>query len=98
MVSEGALSLKKKYNCINTNTCVVRTNNRIVQQVTKDECETLLIGIQLKTFFYFFFQAEDGIRYRDVTGVQTCALPISSAKKTAWTGGRSSLNAENRTG
>src|SRR5471032_2610812 len=25
----------------------------------------------------FFFQAEDGIRYRDVTGVQTCALPIS---------------------
>src|SRR6266540_144992 len=24
----------------------------------------------------FFFQAEDGIRYRDVTGVQTCALPI----------------------
>src|SRR5437667_714692 len=26
---------------------------------------------------YFFFQAEDGIRDRDVTGVQTCALPIS---------------------
>ena len=26
----------------------------------------------------FFFQAEDGIRDRDVTGVQTCALPISS--------------------
>src|SRR5215468_4187584 len=26
---------------------------------------------------FFFFQAEDGIRYRDVTGVQTCALPIS---------------------
>src|SRR5437773_9178106 len=25
----------------------------------------------------FFFQAEDGIRDRDVTGVQTCALPIS---------------------
>src|SRR5574343_902156 len=25
----------------------------------------------------FFFQAEDGIRARDVTGVQTCALPIS---------------------
>src|SRR5437667_12815977 len=24
-----------------------------------------------------FFQAEDGIRARDVTGVQTCALPIS---------------------
>src|SRR5438067_5450534 len=27
---------------------------------------------------FFFFQAEDGIRYRNVTGVQTCALPISS--------------------
>src|SRR6266540_3993851 len=26
----------------------------------------------------FFFQAEDGIRERDVTGVQTCALPISA--------------------
>src|SRR5699024_11400163 len=28
-----------------------------------------------------FFQAEDGIRHRNVTGVQTCALPISS---TSW--------------
>src|SRR5438067_8246102 len=28
-------------------------------------------------FFFFFFQAEDGIRDRNVTGVQTCALPIS---------------------
>src|SRR5207248_6856875 len=26
----------------------------------------------------FFFQAEDGIRDRTVTGVQTCALPISA--------------------
>src|SRR5689334_24562675 len=28
-------------------------------------------------FFFFFFQAEDGIRDGTVTGVQTCALPIS---------------------
>src|SRR5437763_4775717 len=28
-------------------------------------------------FFHFFFQAEDGIRDTSVTGVQTCALPIS---------------------
>src|SRR5256886_12436864 len=28
-------------------------------------------------FFVFFFQAEDGIRDLTVTGVQTCALPIS---------------------
>ena len=27
--------------------------------------------------FVFFFQAEDGIRDYKVTGVQTCALPIS---------------------
>src|SRR5438094_2609960 len=26
--------------------------------------------------YFFFFQAEDGIRDRTVTGVQTCALPI----------------------
>src|SRR6266496_4837254 len=34
--------------------------------------------------FFFFFQAEDGIRDLYVTGVQTCALPISaqSAGKT----------------
>src|SRR5690349_23243430 len=29
------------------------------------------------SFFFFFFQAEDGIRDLYVTGVQTCALPIS---------------------
>src|SRR2546430_12227855 len=28
------------------------------------------------TLFFFFFQAEDGIRDLTVTGVQTCALPI----------------------
>src|SRR5690554_7325876 len=30
--------------------------------------------------FFFFFQAEDGIRDADVTGVQTCALPIFIAE------------------
>src|SRR2546425_3212552 len=29
-------------------------------------------------FIFFFFQAEDGIRDKLVTGVQTCALPIYS--------------------
>src|SRR5206468_8516782 len=29
--------------------------------------------------FFFFFQAEDGIRDLIVTGVQTCALPISAS-------------------
>src|SRR3989449_6002067 len=32
-------------------------------------------------FFFFFFQAEDGIRDVAVTGVQTCALPISPSAR-----------------
>src|SRR5689334_23629286 len=32
-------------------------------------------------FFFFFFQAEDGIRDGTVTGVQTCALPISGGRR-----------------
>src|SRR2546430_4256198 len=31
---------------------------------------------RLCSCFFFFFQAEDGIRDLTVTGVQTCALPI----------------------
>src|SRR5690606_14610967 len=34
-------------------------------------------------FVFFFFQAEDGIRDFHVTGVQTCALPISAGSGTA---------------
>src|SRR2546423_7227503 len=34
---------------------------------------------------FFFFQAEDGIRDKLVTGVQTCALPISLDDETAAT-------------
>src|SRR6266702_4949772 len=30
--------------------------------------------------FFFFFQAEDGIRDGHVTGVQTCALPICGGR------------------
>src|SRR5260370_16036012 len=35
--------------------------------------------MSLRFRFFFFFQAEDGIRDSSVTGVQTCALPISKA-------------------
>src|SRR5437870_13460177 len=35
---------------------------------------------------YFFFQAEDGIRDGHVTGVQTCALPISLGRFTGRVG------------
>src|SRR2546430_8017837 len=31
--------------------------------------------------FFFFFQAEDGIRDLTVTGVQTCALPICGQER-----------------
>src|SRR5699024_11306112 len=34
-------------------------------------------ALSFVTLCLFFFQAEDGIRARNVTGVQTCALPIS---------------------
>src|SRR2546430_12809979 len=39
--------------------------------------DRLLNYRQTVFFFFFFFQAEDGIRDLTVTGVQTCALPIS---------------------
>src|SRR5690606_40031847 len=37
----------------------------------------------------FFFQAEDGIRDFHVTGVQTCALPISAIPRARFANGRS---------
>src|SRR2546427_4436545 len=37
-------------------------------------------------FVFFFFQAEDGIRDLTVTGVQTCALPISYRLEAGWWG------------
>src|SRR2546425_11421007 len=36
------------------------------------------LSVCIVPFFFFFFQAEDGIRDKLVTGVQTCALPISA--------------------
>src|SRR5215475_4250846 len=38
-------------------------------------------------YLFFFFQAEDGIRDFHVTGVQTCALPISRLRRTQSTCG-----------
>src|SRR5256886_6412595 len=42
-------------------------------------CVYLIIYVAVGLVF-FFFQAEDGIRDLTVTGVQTCALPISACK------------------
>src|SRR5256886_3389667 len=41
---------------------------------SEDSCRCSRLSTGL--FFFFFFQAEDGIRDLTVTGVQTCALPI----------------------
>src|SRR2546427_6920814 len=48
----------------------------------------------LSFFYFFFFQAEDGIRDLTVTGVQTCALPIfmlGVLRKPAWMSALSAL-------
>src|SRR5690554_7563339 len=42
-----------------------------------DRTERLMLVQAEQKRLVFFFQAEDGIRDADVTGVQTCALPIS---------------------
>src|SRR5699024_2354629 len=42
-------------------------------------CYYMLYASDVSVFF--FIQAEDGIRDRNVTGVQTCALPISIYKR-----------------
>ena len=47
----------------------------IVSLVRHDRVSTFMKSVGI-----FFFQAEDGIRYLIVTGVQTCALPISGKR------------------
>src|SRR3989454_2816963 len=42
------------------------------------QLSVMMVGAGLESGFFFFFQAEDGIRDYKVTGVQTCALPIWS--------------------
>src|SRR5688572_32761263 len=46
--------------------------------------------------FFFFFQAEDGIRDLTVTGVQTCALPISPLQASAATPAQATQPAADR--
>src|SRR5476649_2069583 len=50
---------------------------RIVVHVLR----TVRAGIRHPRSSLFFFQAEDGIRDRCVTGVQTCALPIFATQR-----------------
>src|SRR2546430_8692482 len=49
----------------------------------KDLCvrhSVIHLHVVERLLFFFFFQAEDGIRDLTVTGVQTCALPICYGK------------------
>src|SRR5260370_25288170 len=47
-------------------------------------------------FLFFFFQAEDGIRDSSVTGVQTCALPISAPRSDGGAGQRAGTPGQDR--
>src|SRR2546421_8799514 len=49
-------------------------------QITPEERR---VSVTCRSRLFFFFQAEDGIRDLIVTGVQTCALPISCASALA---------------
>src|SRR5437879_11563154 len=52
-----------------------------------DELISLLPCMMYHSLICFFFQAEDGIRDTSVTGVQTCALPISRHRQPQRQGG-----------
>src|SRR5256885_5795010 len=51
--------------------------------IASKSCYLYLKHIYNYLTLYFFFQAEDGIRDYKVTGVQTCALPISKCRGAA---------------
>src|SRR2546430_7141866 len=55
----------------------VRRDREIVFQDSYARRNPLMLVYEhIAELFFFFFQAEDGIRDLTVTGVQTCALPI----------------------
>src|SRR5688500_14432138 len=47
-------------------------------QYTTNKITTMRQQDRISIYFFLCFQAEDGIRDYKVTGVQTCALPISA--------------------
>src|SRR5256885_7403163 len=56
-----------------------RRHTRLQGDWSSDVCSSDQIGQASCRERIFFFQAEDGIRDYKVTGVQTCALPISAS-------------------
>src|SRR2546430_8846148 len=63
-------------------TQIIRERNLSTFPNTNVSC-LRLIRSDTHSVFFFFFQAEDGIRDLTVTGVQTCALPICKEVATA---------------
>src|SRR5256886_13864112 len=70
---------------------VLKIDDRLNTEVRKRG----LIHVDGKKEFVFFFQAEDGIRDLTVTGVQTCALPISVLRAVP-PGARSAVDSRRR--
>src|SRR2546430_6242721 len=62
---------------------VVRLGYAFRIRVFPEPCRIFARGTMPALFVFFFFQAEDGIRDLTVTGVQTCALPISGPRAQA---------------
>src|SRR2546430_11271096 len=62
----------------------IETCLQLMQLILRYTNQALHFSISICTtmcfVFFFFFQAEDGIRDLTVTGVQTCALPILPAR------------------
>src|SRR3990170_4889388 len=74
--------------CLNEHdfTRILHTGTRMINLTVDNKKESALIkDVQYDNLLDCFFQAEDGIRDDLVTGVQTCALPISSSFPSSFT-------------
>src|SRR5438270_7859321 len=65
------------FRCIHRSMPLIRLFRLVLILLLMPTLNFLLVWFALSLFF---FQAEDGIRVLTVTGVQTCALPISSLR------------------
>src|SRR2546430_6732590 len=63
--------------CQNNGLCLKQQKPAALAVITKSSDNTISIFQEGENRALYFFQAEDGIRDLTVTGVQTCALPIS---------------------
>src|SRR5437867_8302095 len=75
----------KPINIVKFTYTVIAHYNGLKGCVSLDNSERWFDILSNINIFFFFFQAEDGIRDRTVTGVQTCALPIFNRVRRAST-------------